>query len=601
MTNWSPIGRRSKGCVSRPFAPRPEAITSFQRAFVRRAASLALAWAFVSVGCVHEETTTPAVGEISFLQSTEVRSDFGMIATGAADASRVGAEILEQGGNAIDAAVAAAFVLAVVDPADSGLGGMTMALVRLADGRSVAIEGACVVPLRFDAERLAALKESDVKTAIEFAAVPGSLAALDHLARVYGSIPIRELITPAIEIAEDGFTMSEFQIFAIQKYMDRMLASTYLRFTVLENGTDLPGPGDRIFRPCLKHALEVIAERGHAEFYQGSLASKIHDDMEHRGGFVTRSDLGIVRARETDALRGTYRGLEVLSFPSPGGGETVIHTLNILERFPSELLAAHSLDRLQLMLDALRISRSDGSRHRSRPDRPLQYRDLSFLEKDYASQRASMIEFGTALPEDALPKRSECPEIENQTTHLSVIDRWGNTVSMTQSLGNFYGAQTMNPDLGIPYNNLLAGGCHPTPREIILCDMAPTIVVQDGRPILAVGTAGSSRIPGIVATVISNIIDGGAGPGEAIDAPRTLWGGKASQPTVEVFGPVTWTDIDALSAMGYQDLRLAGLPGPRSSLAIFGGVNAVFRDPQTGTLVGVADARRLGVAQGARF
>jgi gamma-glutamyltranspeptidase/glutathione hydrolase len=535
------------------------------------------------------------------LHSVEQRSQFGMIVTGTTDASRVGADILERGGNAIDASVAAALVLAVVDPGDSGLGGMTLATVRLADGRSLAVDGASAVPMRFDRDLINRLQDEGVKTSIEYVAVPASLAALAHMSQRYGTMPLDELITPAIEIAENGFTLSSFQIYAIEKYVDRMLDSQYLRFEILDNGTDLPKLGNRYYRPKIKRVLEAIAQRGPNEFFRGSIASQIHVDMQQRGGFVTAADLGLVRSREMAPVRGTYRGFEVLSYPSPGGGETVVHALNMLEQFPPELLAEHSLDRLQLLLDVFRISRWDGKQNRPDPNLPMQYRDLAFLDKEFAAARASLVQLGTAPPDDAMPPPSKCRDLENQTTHISVMDRWGNTVSMTQTLGNFYGAQRMHPELGIPYNNLLAGACEPIPRKFILCDMAPTIVTKDGLPVLALGSAGSSRIPAIVAFVISQVIDRGAGLGEAIDAPRALWGGRDYDANIEIFGPVTAEDVDALAEMGYQNMRLASLPGPREELTIFGGVNAVHCDGPTGMLTGVGDARRLGVAQGARF
>ncbi len=573
---------------------------SVSRLTAHAAAALAIAIAAATSACTQARRADSARPEVRELRAVEARSEHGMIATGTADSSRIGARILEAGGNAVDAAVAAAFALAVVDPGDSGLGGMTLALVRLADGRTVAVDGWAKVPMRIDADRIAELQQAKVRRALEYTAAPTSLATLAYLSERYGTMPLADLIMPAVEVAEGGFTQTTFQISSMERYLDSMLQSEHLRFLVLDNGTDLPSLEKVYFRPKFAECLRRIARRGAADFYRGSMAAELVADISRWGGFVTLQDLGLARVRELTPATGTYRGLDVFAFPSPGSGGAVVEALNILEQFPVEQLRGQSVDRLQILIESFRIALGDRRQFRPDPNLPDGHRNLHFLTKEFAAERAAMIHLGTALPQDAFPPPSPCVETDTQTTHVSVVDRWGNTVSMTQTLSNFYGAQEMHPDLEIPYNNLLEGVCDPVPRTAIVSDMAPTIVVRDGAPLLALGSAGSSRIPAIIALVVSNVVDGGMGVGEAVQAPRMLWGGRRLPPlSIEVRPPVTKKLVRWLEDMGYTDIATIELPSPLGRFAIYGGVNAVYRDPSTGVLIGVGDPRRECVALGA--
>jgi gamma-glutamyltranspeptidase/glutathione hydrolase len=530
------------------------------------------------------------------LNAVEAQSIHGMVSTATVESTWAAVRVLEEGGNAVDAAAAASLALGVVDPGDSGIGGAVYMVVRLANGQAAAIDGSAVVPFAVDRERLIELAEQRQERGIELAAVPGALAALDHAVRRYGTLPLAKLLAPAIELAESGSAPNAFQRTTIRSYLQDVLESDYLRFLVLEDGRQVPS-GDRpICRPELALTLRAIASLGAEEFYRGSMAELIADDMEHRGGFVRRADLAILKARELRPVRGTYRNVEVLSFPYPGSGAAVVHALDILENFDPGFLSVSTVDRQQVVAEAFHIAIED-------------YHRATFLgnpsargilpDKELAAARAALIKPGRALDADELADDGTILGLEGNTTQVSVVDRWGNAVSLTQTLGRFFGSKAATPGLGFPYNNLLEGELRLRARSPIPTAMAPTMVLEGGEVMLVLGSAGSSRIPGVIASVISNVVDRGMDLGAAVAAPRVLWG-TGDQPGlyIEIFPPISVRQADELDRRGYDPVFRAHLPTPMSRLARFGAVNAVSLDRSSRVATGVGDPRRLGSARG---
>ncbi len=532
-------------------------------------------------------------------------SDLGMVASTSVEANQAGVQVLARGGNAVDAAVAIALALGAADPGDSGLGGTTFILVRLASGRAVAIDGSSPVPIRVSQPTLQRLHAADQKFGPELAATPGSLAALELARSRYGTMAMRELLEPAISIAEAGYRLSPVHRASIFKYLADIRLSPSLASIVLDEAGDPLRSGTLIRWPGLARTLRRIADGGAAEFYQGAIAEEIEADMIRRHGFVRRPDLMLVRARELEPYRGSYRGLEVLAFPAPAAGGAVIESLNLLETFPPELLRTDSVDRLQAMAEAFHIAIED---HRAlMPDSnlPQSFEQPEYLDKRYAANRAKVITFGRPVPADAFHPKQYRPELESQTVQVSVIDRDGNAVSLTQSLGRFFGNKVVAGEMGFLYNTLLGGADpanpdHLRPRTILPQDGAPTIVVAGGRPLLVLGSAGSSRIAGCIATVISNVVDRRMTLVEAVQAPRVLWseGDSSEGLALEITPPIRERHARTLKAMGYQEGIRAQLPAPYLEIYRFGGVNAVFRDPATGRLTGVGDPRRNADARG---
>lgn len=545
----------------------------------------------------------------AFLNAPAVRSDFGMVATGSPEATRAAVSILERGGNAIDAAVAAAMMLGVSDPDASGIGGITYMLIRLANGATIAIDGAAVAPLAVDNRRLQEMKEVDALYGYELVTVPTTLAVLDHALSRFGTMELATILEPAIEVAESGYRLSALQITWTEKYLPDILASQYLKYIAMEDGITLGRAGDVICRPDLARTLRRVAREGVASFYRGSIADEIEADMRRNGGFLRKTDLARHRVRERAPLVINYRGFDVFTFPPPGGGGTLAAILNLFEQFPTSLLAADTVERHHVVLEASRFGLVDGRRS---PRSLLEemWRVPPFLSEEHAASRALLISSDHIAPSDALgpPPDPECEPVQGEsTTHVSVADREGNVVSLTQTLGSSFGAAVATPGLGFPYNSLLEAFNYDKPQcpsylgpgSSCVTDMSPTIVVRSDCLVAALGSPGSNRIPAIIATVISNMIDRRLDLRDAIIAPRVLWGGRTSlRAFVEVARPISESDIDALEDLGYEGMTWITFPPPIQEFVKFGGVNAVGWDADSMTFVGVGDARRHGSAQG---
>jgi len=558
---------------------------------------------FVACTTVKGTPELPGTGPVIHELVTDApQSIYGMVSTAHQDSSRIAVDILESGGNAIDAAVAAAFAVGVSDSGDSGLGGTTYILIRFADGRATAIDGSALVPLRVDRTRLTEIQVAGGQFGMPLAGVPASLAALDYAASTYGTLPLADLIKPSIDLAEHGFRATPFHEVAIRSYFEDLLKSDYLKYFILENGEDPPSIETLQCRPVLANTLRRIAAGGSAEFYRGEMAAEIAADMEERGGFVSRDDLALLRVRELAPLRGTYRGTEILTFPRPSLGGAVIEALNILEQYPSDFFDQDTVGRYQVFAEAFHIATADHSRLMSERSFVREDDWDRLLTKEFAAERAALIEPGKALVNEEFPPSEENENDDGNTTQISIVDRWGNAVSLTQSLGRFFGNKLASPDLGFPYNSLLEGVGDPRARDPIPTNMCPSIVVQDGEFLLVLGSGSSNRIPGIVATVVSNVVDRNYGLRPAVLAPRVLWGPyKKSSFYAEIIPPITAEQIDELGSFGYESILRALPPARLSNFSRFGSTNAVYFDRESGVMTGVGDPRRNGTALGARF
>ncbi len=540
----------------------------------------------------------------------EARSDFGMVATGSPEATRAAVDILERGGNAVDAAIAASITLSVADTDGSGIGGMAYMVIRLANGRDLVIDGSPAAPARVIPEELLELEREDRLFGHKTVAVPTQLAVLELARSRYGTMPLAELIQPALAVAEQGYLLSPIQITWTHRYMPQLMASRYLRFVAMEDGHTVGRPGDRMCRPALAATLRRLAANGAADFYRGGIADDIERDMIAHGGFLRKSDLMVLRVRERGPLRTTYRGFDVVTFPAPGGGCRVTGALNILEQFPSSMLAADSVERLNVMVEAFRIANGgDAVLAATRPGAMVGVDGC--IDAEEATELARLIAIGRVLPKSTLesPTDPRCSKFGETTTQVSVVDQYGTTVSMTQTLGRSYGAAVMAPELGFPYNDLLMSfnfeepACQDylRPRAIVPTPMAPTILLRDGTLVAALGSGASNRIPAIITLTISNLVDRRMDLRDAVVAPRILWGGTIEQEPrvlIEIAPPLSRADADRLMEWGYETVDRVNFPAPPLELARMGSVNAVGYDSRWGGFVGVGDPRRSGVAFG---
>lgn len=543
------------------------------------------------------------------LYAIEARSDHGMVASGSEDATRAGVAVLERGGNAIDAAVAAAFALGVADPGGSGLGGLTYILIAPADGSPVAVDGSTPAPLAADPAALRAIRDSGGYFGHAAAAVPTTPAVLAHALARYGTMDLIDVLEPAIDIARQGYRLTRSNIAWTNAYLDEIRASQSLRFIVLADGASPGRPGDRLCHPELGQTLARLAREGVETFYEGAMAAEIGADMARHGGFVQPVDLAIYRPRELPPLRSTYRGTEIITFPEPGGGPEVVATLNILQTFEGSALAAPTLGRLQLLIESARLAHADHARYIMSSGTAAGL-GVDYLGERHARERAALITPGRAVPESQVHEASSTSMLGEHTTHLSVIDAEGTVVSLTQTLCNQFGAKVVTPGLGFPYNCCLefldfenpSSPFYLRPRGLYPTGMAPTII-RSAAGVTVLGGAGSDRIPPSLVGVISNLVDRGIGLRDAVVEPRVLWNSAADPPRVciEIAGPISRSDADALRSFGYEhQFRLGYPPGDDANIGFFGGVNAVAFDRRSGVFSGVGDPRREGFALGPR-
>lgn len=549
------------------------------------------------------------------IAATEERSPIGMVSANSYEAVDVAVGVLESGGNAVDAAVAAGFALGASDPSSSGLGGATYILIRFADGREVAVDGSATVPGLVNRARLTQLRRKAIETdeemiqGFEWVAVPGTVAALDLAARKYGSRPWHELLAPAIRIAEDGYAVTLAKQAAIEKYLPVILSTDLLRLWILRGGTEVPAIGERFCNLELARTLRAIAAGGADAFYRGAIARAIDEDMVRRGGFVRATDLARATAREIAPLRTEYRGVEVMTFPPPGGGGVVVEALNILSNFAPEELRADRPDRVRILAETFHVATEDGLGFWNAPAHlggpgALPYQ----LTREHAAARAALVRKGRLLGPDDLSLWAPATREPGGTTHISIVDRHGTVVALSQTIGRFYGAKVMTASLGFPYNSLLQackleGPRRMKPWERIATMMAPTLAFRGGELVLVIGGSGSTKIPSTVALFFSDMLDRGLSVREAVEAPRIGWSITAAggDLNLEVRPPVTKDVVEGLKESGYTRLKLVEFPAERKMLSRLGAVAAVGFDPARREYIGVSDPRRAGRAVGPRL
>lgn len=536
-------------------------------------------------------------------------SAYGAVASDNEAASRAAAMVLEAGGNAVDAAVAGAFVLGAASPGSSGLGGQAWMLVHAASGEDVAFLSPLRAPLRVSLSRARTARRDQVMTGPLAMLAPGEVATLARAHARFGSRPWAELLAPAIAIAEAGSAVSEIDRLFIELYRDRLEASPALRNLYLTGGCDAEGlavpvpVGRRVVYPELARTLRRLAEAGPDDFYRGGIAAEIAADLARHDAFLRAEDLARVPSAilESSPLRGTYRDLEVLSAPSPAAGGVVLRALHILQAFPSGLLGGETWARAQLLAESVRIAYSDTRSVRPEEEIAEGPGRSPWLEAAWGETQARKIILGRALTKESLSSRSLFAFSDRDTTHLSVVDVAGNAVSLTQSLGRTWGSTWVTPGLGFPYNAFLeafdlADPTSPSylrPNATVQSSVAPTILLRDGRPVLVLGAAGSTRISAAVANVVVAFVDGRQGVAEAVAAPRTSWseGRNNSGVRMELASPVLPEDVDLLRAAGYPDLEAYA---PEMETSNFGALNAVAWDASTGAWEAGADPRRCG-------
>lgn len=540
-----------------------------------------------------------------------VRAERGMVVAVEPLAAEIGADILRQGGNAVDAAVAVGFALAVTHPSAGNLGGGGFMLIRLADGRAVAIDYRETAPARATPTMyLDPRLPPDASTVGHLAAgVPGTVDGLITALEKYGTMSLPRVIRPAIDLAGRGIVVDRRiaeGLRAVSRDLARFPSSARV---FLKPHGELYAEGDLLVQEDLAATLKRIARHGREGFYGGETADLIARDMAANGGIITREDLAGYQAIIRKPVRGSYRGFEILSMPPPSsGGVALIEMLNILEGYDLGAPGFGSGRGLRLMVEAMRRAYADRAQFLGDADFSAVPVDR-LISKGHARELRSTIDTLRATP-SRTPEPAPGGVEGTHTTHYSVVDGQGNAVANTYTINDWYGSRAVVAGAGFLLNdemddfNTKPGvtnargriGTAPNliaPGKRMLSSMTPTIVVRDGRPYLITGSPGGRTIINTVLQVILNVIDHRMDIQAAVDAPRIDHEWFPDLVRMEPgFAPA---EIQALRMGGYT--VSAGITATGDTY-VQGDAHSILVDPDTGVLLGAPDRRRLGAAAG---
>ncbi len=501
-------------------------------------------------------------------------------------ATLAGQQMLDKGGNAVDAAVAAAFALSVVEPGMSGLGGRLQAIVRLPDGAIRGVDATTQAPLAYDTSKVT----KDERYGYHVIGIPGVVAGLTKLLNDYGSLPRETVMAPAIRYAEEGFKVLPRAAERYAAVEDILLEFDGARQYFLKPDGSAYDEGEKLVQEDLAETLRLIAEGGRDAFYEGAIAKKIAADMRANGGLLTMEDLADYEARDARVVNGTYRGHDLHGLWLPSYGAITIEILHILENFP-----------LGEMRGAAWANAHYRAIEMAYRDRQKQLKADSMARvltsKEYAASLAEQIDLSTN-GEQSLGMSSGIPESWREemghTTHLSAADAEGRTIALTQSLGPLMGSKVASPDLGFLYAVTLGGylGVYKAGQRAN-SHISPFLITKNGQPFLGLGAAGGSRIPSAITSVSSRVIDHGMTLDAALAAPRVH--PHEDSLFLETHPGAGWKDevVEALEAKGVAVKEL-------ENIARFGRVQAVQYDPETQTWTGAADPDWEGSVAGVK-
>jgi gamma-glutamyltranspeptidase/glutathione hydrolase len=533
-----------------------------------------------------------------FASRSEVIAQHGMVATSQPLATQVGLDILKQGGNAIDAAIAANAMLGLVEPTGSGIGGDLFAIVWDAKTKQLyGLNASGRSPLSLSLEHLKLLGLDKIPSHGPLpVSVPGAVDGWFELQAKFGSLSMSKLLAPAIEYAKNGFPVTELIAYYMQRSVPVLSQFPGFKETYMPNG-EAPVKGQIFTNQNLAATYEKIATGGRDAFYKGDIARTISAYMKEQGGFLSYEDLASHTSTWVEPVSSNYKGYDVWELPPNGQGIAALQILNILEQYDVEGMGFGSTEYVHTFVEAKKLAFED---------RALYYADPEFntipvdwlISKDYAKQRKLLIE------PDKAAKRYDAGINEGDTIYLTTADKEGNMVSLIQSNYRGMGSGMTPTGLGFVLQDrgelfsLKEGHFNSyAPRKRPFHTIIPAFVTRDGKPWLSFGVMGGGTQPQMHAQIIVNIIDFGMNLQEAGDAPRILHTGS-SQPTGEL-----------MTDGGYISLENGYDPQTRRELVqkghvlrevsgSFGGYQAIMRDPKTGVYYGASESRKDGHAAG---
>ncbi len=569
------------------------------------------------IGCAPpDRVETSPNGEVrdTLALSPEVTST-GMVVSGHPEASRVGMEVLASGGNAVDAAVATAFALAVTLPYAGNLGGGGFIVVHFPDGSATAIDFREVAPLAatrdmyLDEEGRADRRRSTVGHLAS--GVPATPAGLLFALERYGSMDRAPIVEPSVTLAAEGFALTRLQAARFNRYRGAFLEfESTTRYFVKPDTSDFV-PEDVFVQADLADVLRRIQDQGHDGFYRGETADLIVAEMERGGGLISHDDLAAYQAVEREVLRGTYRGHEILTMPPPSsGGVTLLQVLNAMEGV--EPVGHQSPASVHRAAEAMRRSFADRAVWMGDPD-AYEIPVAGLTSKGYSWSRMTTFDpsavTSSATVMAGVPSGEELPEFYYQpveegteTTHLSVVDADGMAVSLTTTVNDWYGSKVVVDGAGFFLNNEMddftAAPGTPNfwgsvtgvrnaivPGRRMLSSMTPTIVLdRHRRPVLVLGTPGGTTIPTTVYQIISQVLDNGLSLQAAVEAPRFHHQWDPDVLYHEAGFPST--TLDSLEAKGWSLRRRGGTSGAVSAIQVD------YHEDGTRSLTGARDPRR---------
>ena len=519
----------------------------------------------------------------------------GMVVTNHPLASAAGAEMLAAGGNAVDAAVAALFALTVVEPMMVGIFGAGHAHLLLANGRHTVIDSYTTAPAAARPDMYRPLSDTwpdyleaegrENSVGLRAVGVPGTLASWCEMLTRFGALDLETVTAPAIRHAERGFRVTGYLAECLVEAAPDLARFPASARVFLPGGTPLQR-GELLVQADYADTLRAIAAGGPPVLYGGALGQRVAEHMAREGGLITLGDLLRYRTVERTPVRGTYRGFDVAGCPPPtGGGIHLIQILNMLEGLDVAGLGFGTVDGIHLVAEALKIAFADRAAATGDPafvDVPV----ARLIAKDYAAQRRAEIDMAKAgAPAAAVAAGSP------NTTHVTVADRDGNVVAATQTINSLFGSRAMVPGTGMLLNNTMAlFDPHPghvlsiAPGKRMTSSMAPTILLRDGRPVLALGLPGGMRIFASVLQAIVNVVDHGMSLQEAVEAPRVWTQGQE----LEVESSVGDDVRAGLAARGHHVVAVPHVAGGMGAIAFEG----------DGTLTGASCWRADGTPVG---